>query len=65
MAPPPSATALLFWDIQFVTVGSLQFARSDSPGAPLPVLLGLEFFLAHLAALQLPPPPQQGLIEVP
>jgi hypothetical protein len=42
-----------------------KFARTDPPGDPVPVLLGLEFILTHQANLQLPPPPQQGQIQVP
>jgi hypothetical protein len=42
-----------------------KFARSDPPGQPVPVLLGLEFLLAHQAELNLPPPPQQGVIVLP
>jgi hypothetical protein len=40
-------------------------ARSDPPGAPVPVLLGLEFFLAHGASLGLPPHPTSGMIGLP
>jgi hypothetical protein len=42
-----------------------KFARSDPAGDPVPILLGLEFFLSHQAGLSLPAPPQQGLISVP
>jgi hypothetical protein len=42
-----------------------KFARSDPPGPPVPVLLGLEFFLTHQAELTLPPPPQHGVIRLP
>jgi hypothetical protein len=42
-----------------------KFARSDPPGDPVPVLLGLEFFLAHLAEFQLFLPPQDGRILLP
>jgi hypothetical protein len=42
-----------------------KFARSDPPGPPGPVLLGLEFFLTHQAELTLPPPPQHGSIRLP
>jgi hypothetical protein len=42
-----------------------KFARSDPPGDPVPVLLGLEFFLAHQAELQLPLAPSDGSIVFP
>jgi hypothetical protein len=42
-----------------------KFARSDPPGNPVPMLLGLEFFLTLLAGMTVPPPPQQGMIQVP
>jgi hypothetical protein len=42
-----------------------KFARSDPPGDLVPVLLGLEFFLTHLAEFNLPPPPQHGAIRLP
>jgi hypothetical protein len=42
-----------------------KFPRSDPPGDPVPVLLGLEFFLAHQAEFQLLPPPQDGRILLP
>jgi hypothetical protein len=42
-----------------------KFARSDPPGAPVPVLLGLEFFLAHQAEFNLLLPPQHGVIRLP
>lgn len=42
-----------------------KFARSDPPGPPVPVLLGLEFFLTHQAELTLLPPPQQSVIRLP
>jgi len=42
-----------------------KFPRSDPPGDPVPVLLGLEFFLAHQAEFQLVPPPQDGRILLP
>ncbi len=42
-----------------------KFPRSDPAGEPLPVLLGLEFFVAHKAGLMLPPPPAAGRIRVP
>jgi hypothetical protein len=42
-----------------------KFARSDPAGAPVPILLGLEFFLSHRAGISLPGPPQQGVISIP
>ena len=42
-----------------------QVPRSNPPGDPVPVLLGLEFFLAHQAELQLPLPPSDGSIVFP
>ena len=42
-----------------------KFARSDPPGHPVPVLLGLEFFLSHQAGVSLLTPPQPGAIVVP
>jgi hypothetical protein len=42
-----------------------KFPHRDPPGAAAPVLLGLEFQLAHQAAVGLPPPPQQGTIRIP
>jgi hypothetical protein len=42
-----------------------KFARSDPPGDPVPVLLGLEFFLAHQAEFNLRLPPQHGVIFLP
>jgi len=39
-----------------------KFARSDPPGPVIPVLLGLEFFLAHRAEFELFLPPQDGSI---
>ena len=41
-----------------------KFARSDPPGPPVPVLLGLEFFLTHQAELTLLLPPQHGVIRL-
>jgi hypothetical protein len=38
---------------------------SDPPGDPVPVLLGLEFFLAHQAEFHLPLPPQHGIFRLP
>jgi hypothetical protein len=42
-----------------------KFPRSDPPGHRVPALLGLEFLLAHQAELNLPPPPQHGVILLP
>jgi hypothetical protein len=42
-----------------------KFPDSDPPGQPLPLLLGLEFLLAHRASLCLLPPPQQGALIIP
>jgi hypothetical protein len=42
-----------------------KFPQGDPPGPLVPVLLGLEFFLAHQTALRLPPPPQDGSILHP
>ncbi|MFI5461527.1 MAG: hypothetical protein ACHRXM_39580 [Isosphaerales bacterium] len=42
-----------------------KFARSDPPGPLVPVLLGLEFFLAHRAEFQLFLPPRDGSILLP
>lgn len=42
-----------------------KFPHLDPPGDPLPVLLGLEFFLTHQAELSLLPPPQHGVIRLP
>jgi hypothetical protein len=42
-----------------------KFPRSDPPGAPVPVLLGLECFLTHLAEFHLLLPPQQGTFVLP
>jgi hypothetical protein len=42
-----------------------KFARSDPPGPPVPVLLGLEFFLTHRAEFQLFLPPRGGMILLP
>jgi hypothetical protein len=42
-----------------------KFARSDPPGPPDRILLGLEFFLTHGAELQLPLPPRDGSILLP
>jgi hypothetical protein len=42
-----------------------KFPRSDPPGSPVPILLGLEFFLSHQAGMELLPPAQQSTIRVP
>lgn len=42
-----------------------KFARGDPPGPPVPVLLGLEFFLAHQAEFSLLPPPNRGVLRLP
>jgi hypothetical protein len=42
-----------------------KFPQSDPPGDEIPVILGLEFFLAHLAELQLLLPPRDGSILFP
>ena len=42
-----------------------KFAHSDPPGPPVPVLLGLEFFLTHQAEFNLQLPPQHGVILLP
>lgn len=41
-----------------------KFPHRDPPGAPVPVLLGLEFFLAHQAAFNLGSPPQQEILRL-
>jgi hypothetical protein len=42
-----------------------KFPRSDPPGSPVPILLGLEFFLSNQAGMNLLPPPQKSEISVP
>ena len=42
-----------------------KFARTDPPGGPFPILLGLEFLLTHQAHLNLSPPPTGGAIRLP
>jgi hypothetical protein len=42
-----------------------KFPRSDPPGDPVPILLGLEFLLAHQALFNLAPPPQRGVLQLP
>ncbi len=42
-----------------------KFARSDPPGGPIPVLLGLEFLLTHQARFELRPPPTGWAIHIP
>jgi hypothetical protein len=41
-----------------------KFPQKDPPGDPVPVLLGLEFLVAHQAYLVLPPPPSTGTIQL-
>jgi hypothetical protein len=40
-----------------------KFPASDPPQSS-PLLLGLEFFVAHHAFLNIPPPPQTGYIHL-
>jgi hypothetical protein len=42
-----------------------KFLRSEPPGSPPPLLMGLEFFLAHHASFTLDPPPGKGAIRTP
>ena len=42
-----------------------KFPRSDPPGPAVPVLLGLEFLLAHRAAAALLTPPQPSSLMLP
>jgi hypothetical protein len=42
-----------------------KFPQSDPPGNDVPVLLGLEFFLAHQAEFQLLLPPRDSSILLP
>jgi hypothetical protein len=42
-----------------------KFPRADPPGDLVPILLGLEFFLAHQLEFQMLLPPQQALIRLP
>jgi hypothetical protein len=42
-----------------------KFPHSDPPGDLVPVLLGLEFFLAHQAEFHLLLPPHHGTIRLP
>jgi len=42
-----------------------KFAQKDPPDDPVPILLGLEFFLAHRAEFRLVSPPQHGVIRLP
>jgi hypothetical protein len=42
-----------------------KFVRTDPAGGPVPILLGLEFLLAHQAHLTLNPPPSGGALRVP
>jgi hypothetical protein len=42
-----------------------KFPQSDPAGDPVPILLGLEFFLTYQAYLAIPPPPGKGSIQLP
>jgi hypothetical protein len=42
-----------------------KFPHSDPPGNPVPVLLGLDFFLSHQAEFTMLLPPQHGVISLP
>ena len=42
-----------------------KFPQTDPSDNPVPILLGLEFFIALQAGLSLPPAPQQGVIQIP
>ncbi|HYV35351.1 MAG TPA: hypothetical protein VE988_06585 [Gemmataceae bacterium] len=42
-----------------------KFSRSDPPGPPVPILLGLEFFLTHQAKFDLRIPPTRNIIRLP
>jgi hypothetical protein len=42
-----------------------KFPQTDPRGPPVPVLLGLEFFLAYQAEFQLFLPPRDGIIVLP
>jgi hypothetical protein len=42
-----------------------KFPQGDAPGDLVPVLLGLEFFLAHQLEFHMLLPPQQALIRLP
>ena len=42
-----------------------KFPHQDPPGDPVPILLGLEFFLAHQAEFHLLLPPQHNAIRLP
>ena len=42
-----------------------KFPQSNPPGDEIPVILGLEFFLAHQAEFQLLLPPRDGRILLP
>src|SRR5262249_45427775 len=42
-----------------------KFAQIDPPGDAVPILLGLEFFLAHQAEFNLLLPPQYSVIRLP
>ncbi len=42
-----------------------KFPQRDPPGNPVPVLLGLEFFLTHVARAEIAPPPADSSIWMP
>jgi hypothetical protein len=42
-----------------------KFPRGDPPGDPVPVSLGLEFFLSHKAEFNMLLPPRNGVISLP
>jgi hypothetical protein len=42
-----------------------KFPQADPPGDLIPILLGLEFFLAHQAEFQVLLPPRQGILSLP
>jgi hypothetical protein len=42
-----------------------KFPRSDPPGDPVPILLGLEFFLTLQAGIAIPPYPLPGTVDLP
>jgi hypothetical protein len=42
-----------------------KFPRSDPPGSPIPLLLGLEFLLTYQTEFHLLCPPQQGTLMLP
>jgi hypothetical protein len=64
------------WSVQVITVGGMAtpvarllvlscFPWSDPLGDPVPVLLGLEFFLSHRGHLSIAPTPGKGRIQLP